>query len=121
MPATPKTKAEIEQELLELRIALSYVFRYEQGDLNETNWHEWYPNWDYNTANQYYTKWFRDNWYNIVEAIKQLAGYNEAGDDSILQQISDEIHNIPESQPETVYVVREEPVMNKLNLILSSC
>lgn len=120
MPATPKTKAEIEQELLELRIALSYVFRYEQGDLNETNWHEWYPNWDYNTANQYYTKWFTNNWYDPIEAIKQLAGYNEEGTNSILQQISDEVQNIPEPQPETVYVVREDSVMSKLNLILSS-
>lgn len=121
MPATPKTKAEIEQELLELRIALSYVYRYEQGELNETNWRTWYPDWDYTTAGQYYSKWFTDNWYGPIEAILQLSGYDEGGTNSILQQISDEVHNIPEPQPETVYVVREEPVMSKLNLIISSC
>lgn len=118
MPATPKTKAEIEQELLELRMAISYMWRYQLGDLNETNWNTWYPDWDYNTASQYYNKWFTNNWYDPVAALQDLVGSDGYG---ILGQISDEVHNIPEPQPETVYVVREEPVMSKLNLILSSC
>ena len=119
MPATPKTKAEIEQELLEIRIGLTYLARYQMGDLNETNWNTWYPEWDYTTASQYYDKWFTDNWYDPLKAIMDLAGVGS--NENIIATISNEVHNIPEPQPETVYVVREEPVMSKLNLILSSC
>ncbi len=120
MPATPKTKAEIEQELFELSVVCTIPIRQDMGQFNETAWNELYPECDWNTAIQYYNKWMGHNptSSDMMNVLLMVAGTSL---DGALDDISDEVHNIPEPQPETVYVVREEPVMSKLNLILSSC
>lgn len=121
MPATPKTKAEIAQELFELSVVLSIPIRQDMGQFNETDWNSLYaPECDYNTALQYFNKWMGRNPYSgdMMDVMLAVAG---SGLDGFLDTVKDEVMAIPEPQPETVYVVREEPVMSKLNLILSSC
>lgn len=120
MPATPKTKAEIEQELYELTVVASVAFREDMGQFNESTWNELYPECSYSTALQYFNKWMSRNptGSDLMDVIILFAGTSFSG---VLNTIKNEVHNIPEPEPETVYVVREEPVMSKLNLILSSC
>lgn len=121
MPATPKTKAEIAQELFEISVVLSITIRQDMDQFNETDWNSLYgSDCDYNTAIQYFNKWMGRNPYNgdMMDVMLAVAGSSL---DGFLDDIGNEIQNIPEPEPETVYVVREEPVMSKLNLILSCC
>ena len=120
MPATPKTKAEIKQELDELSVVASVAFREDMDQFDESTWNELYPECSYSTALQYFNKWMGRNptGSDLLNVIIMLAGSSLHGS---LYDIGNEVLNIPEPQPETVYVVREEPVMSKLNLILSSC
>lgn len=113
MPATPKTKAEIEQELYELKWASRYLYENysHPGDVHD-NWS--YTECNYNTALQYFQKWYA--YTSQGDVLLKLSG-----DTGIFQKLKNEVHNIPDPEPETVYVVREEPVMSKLNLILSNC
>lgn len=113
MPATPKTKEEIEQELFELRYASAYLYvDYSHPGKVEENWN--YTECDYNTALQYRQKWFP--YTSQGDVLLKLSGST-----GIFQTLKNHVHSIPEPKPETVYVVRESSVMSKLNLILSSC
>lgn len=120
MPATPKTKEEIEQELYELTVVATVAYREDMDQFDETTWNELYPKCSYSTAVQYFNKWMRKNpeGADTMDVLIKLGGSSLNG---ALDDIKNEVHNIPEPEPETVYVVREEPVMSKLNLILSSC
>lgn len=113
MAATPKTKEEIEQELYELKWATRYLYvNYEHpGDVHD-NWN--YTECDYNTALGYKTKWYTGT--SQGDILLKLSS-----DTGIFQKLKNEVHNIPDPEPVTEYVVRESSVMSKLNLILSSC